>query len=92
MALGEYRQRLWLAGGFSNHRTEIDRMGDIREFWIAVAMYVVSATTIYVILSMTPWLNPSPIVRVGTVLGGGIVLNAAIIFAWAGVVKLCNKR
>ena len=67
-------------------------MGDIREFWLAVVIYVVSSITIYVILSMTPWLNPSPVLQVVAVLGGGIVLTAAIIFGWAGVVKLCNKR
>ena len=67
-------------------------MGDIREFWIAVAIYVVSATTIYIISSMTPWLSTSPAARVVAVLGGGIVLSAAIIFVWAGMVKLCNRR
>jgi hypothetical protein len=67
-------------------------MGDIREFWLAVAIYVLSAVTIYAVISMTPWMNPSPAVRVIAVLGGGIVLSAVVIFAWAGVVKLCSKR
>lgn len=67
-------------------------MGDIREFWLAVLIYVFSATTIYVILGMTPSLNPSPALRVLAVLGGGIILTAAIVFAWAGVLKSCKKR
>ena len=67
-------------------------MGDIREFWLAIAIYVVNAIAIQLIISTTPWLNPSPVVRLLLVLGGGIVLGATVIFAWAGVVKICNKR
>ena len=67
-------------------------MGDIREFWLAVGIYMLSAVTIYVFVTMTPGFNLSPFVRVVAVLGGGIVLSAVAIIAWAGVVKLCSKR
>jgi hypothetical protein len=67
-------------------------MGDIREFWLAFTIYVASAITIYFVTTTTPWLNPSPVVRVLVVLGGGIVLSTLIILTWAGVLKLCSKR
>lgn len=67
-------------------------MGDIREFWLALVIYVASSITIYFITTTTPWLAPSPVVRVLVILGGGIVLSAVIILAWAGVLKLCSKR
>lgn len=67
-------------------------MGDIREFWLALTIYVVSATTIFVIVSTTPQLNLPPALRVVAVLGGGIVLTTAIILTFAGVMKLCSKR
>lgn len=63
-------------------------MGDIREFWLAFGIYVLCGTTIYLFMTMMPWLNPPTAVRIVAVLGGGVVLYAGVIFAWAGVLKL----
>jgi hypothetical protein len=71
---------------------EIDQMGDIREFWIAVAICVFSATMIFVVSGMLPWMSSWPVLRLVAVLGGGIILSAVIIFAWAGVAKLFERR
>lgn len=67
-------------------------MGDIREFWLALTIYVASSITIYFVTTTTPWLNLSPVMRVLVVLGGGVVLSAVIVLASAGVLKLCSKR
>ena len=67
-------------------------MGDIREFWLAIAIYVTCSATIHFGMTMTPWLNAPPAVRVVAVLGGGIVLYSVVIFLWAGVMKLFTKR
>ncbi|RCS42259.1 hypothetical protein DTL42_19505 [Bremerella cremea] len=68
-------------------------MGDIREFWLALSIYVTSAITIYLIINMTGRLKLSPALQVVAILGGGIILFVAVIIVWAGVVKLfCKKR
>ena len=67
-------------------------MGDIREFWLAITIYVLCMFSIGMAIGMTPWLKPSPVVRIVAIFGGGIALGTGIILAWAGVVDLCNKR
>ena len=67
-------------------------MGDIREFWIAVFIYVLCAGAIFAFIATTPEIGLSPLLRIVAVLGGGIVLSALVFFVWAGVVRLCSKR
>ena len=66
-------------------------MGDIREFWSAVAIYVISAVAIYAAVGLHPWFTMHRLTRVVAVLGGGVLLAAIVIVMWAGIVKACEK-
>ena len=66
-------------------------MGDIREFWLAVIMYLSGAIAVYALTAMMPS-QLSPVKRVALILVGGFVLGTALVFVLAGLMKTCSRR
>jgi hypothetical protein len=67
-------------------------MGDIREFWLAVAIYLAGAFAVYLILNTLAVQNLHPLLRAIAVIVGGYVLGTLTIFLWAGIAEMYSKR
>ena len=67
-------------------------MGDVREFLLALVIYVGSAIALFAILNATVGTHFPPALRAVAVLGGGFILGACVILLWGVVLRVGKSR
>ena len=68
-------------------------MGDIREFWLAVAILAVGLALSFLIVEKTPFLYDTHfLVKLVLIIGGAAAFIFGVISAWAGILCLLKKR